>query len=94
MTKLKQHEDTTEESIDTVFEAASSEPETLVHRLTVEAGELSSRLESLKAFIDSPPFNDLDLEERDRLLGQRTAMNHYLEILNARIAYHQAQQGA
>lgn len=58
-------------------------------RMRTEGAELSARLGKLNGFVCSIDFSGVDQEERERLLGQRTAMTHYLELLNARIAYHE-----
>lgn len=71
----------------------AGKPVTLLELLLSEQFELSRRLSNLNAFVDSAQINTVDREERERLLGQRTAMSHYLEILTARVAYHQARAG-
>ncbi len=68
-----------------------SKPQTFIDRMIVERGELANRMQALVGFMELPPFYALDQEEQDRMRGQRTAMGHYLEILDARIAYHQAR---
>lgn len=68
-------------------------PPTLLQRLELERADLALKLDSLVSFLGSGLFHDLEQAERERLVGQRTAMTHYLEILVARIAYH-TERGA
>jgi hypothetical protein len=55
-------------------------------RVIEEKAQLQERVAKLAAFITSPRFGTLDMEERARLLDQRLAMNIYLDILKRRIA--------
>lgn len=97
MTKRKDHdsdvqtEETTPPGLVTTLGTAS---ETFLDRMNVERMELQERVSKLDAFINGETFGGIDQEERERLLGQRTAMGHYLEILSARIAYHEKQSVA
>lgn len=66
---------------------------TFLGRMRTERDIVTDWLEKLSAFIDSANFSSIDQEERERLLAQKTAMGHYVGILNARIAYHEARGG-
>lgn len=66
--------------------------QTFLDRLFIERDELADWLMKLTTFTNGPVFPTLDQEERKRLARQRTAMAHYLEILNARIAYHEKKE--
>lgn len=72
-------------------EDQAPKPLTLLERLKDERAELADRLGKVTSFICSIDFTGVDREERERLQGQEIAMGHYLGILDARIAYHEAQ---
>ena len=78
MTKRKDHDKETQDLV----------PQTFLDHLHIENMGLMERVERINAEISSPTFNTLEQEERERMLGQRTAMGHYLDILTARIAYY------
>lgn len=83
----RKHKDNVDDFVDDVVVEAATE--TFLDRMRTERKELAARLEALSKFVTGAEFNSLDHEERERLYGQITAMTHYLEILTARIAYHE-----
>lgn len=62
-----------------------AKPETFFDRLLREHNELHTRLTSLQVFIDSESFDRLPAEQKSLLIEQRTYMNNYREVLDARI---------
>ena len=54
-------------------------------RVEEERAQLFGRIEKLSSFLLTPLFGKLAPEEQDRLLQQQTAMQKYLDILDARI---------
>lgn len=87
MSKKKDQEDSNDD-VESQTEAPPPEP-TFMQRLHVERALLADRLDRLSASMSTPEFSEIDQEERERLHGQKLAMGHYLEILKARIAYHE-----
>lgn len=55
-------------------------------RVVDEHGELTERLEKLKAFFSNPVFVALDSGEQDRMRRQADAMQDYADVLTERIA--------
>ena len=59
-----------------------------VQRMVEEHKEVERRLTKLTIFIDNNPnFNDLEVEERERLKNQRIVMDEYFHILDERLRY-------
>lgn len=59
-----------------------------VQRMVAEHKELEQRLTKLALFIDnSPNFEDLEIEEQERMKKQRVSMDEYFHILNERLGY-------
>lgn len=54
-------------------------------RVVSERVELSDKVTKLKFFLDSKSFNQIDIDEQNRLIHQFKIMNEYLDILNQRI---------
>ena len=62
---------------------------TFVERLKDEHDGLEVNLDKLKAFIDSPSFNDFVIDEEKGLLRQQAeVMTMYKSILAARLLIH------
>lgn len=59
-----------------------------IERMKAEASELSTKLEAGKKFLKSPPPSISGLEEI-MLAAQLSAMDGYLGILKARIAFYE-----
>lgn len=55
-------------------------------RMIAERNELKTRLDRLYRFQATPEYLQLEPEDRDLLVNQSVAMNHYLIILDKRIA--------
>lgn len=64
---------------------------TFLDRMKREAHELENKYVKAQAFIGTPTFNALDVEERQLLLVQRDAMGEYLEALTQRITRAEAK---
>jgi hypothetical protein len=73
-----------------VFEEAYHVSETFMDRLEIERDELSQRLASLKAFINSERFAKLDAWAKQPLLHQCDVMSQYLDLVCKRIRLHLA----
>jgi hypothetical protein len=56
-------------------------------RVLNEKAELDSRLARLQAFLNRPTFNELAIDEQERLRRQAAVMQEYSEILAARIEH-------
>lgn len=55
-------------------------------RLILEKGQLETRYEGLKIFVDSEGFEELDQTDKHLLLLQAHYMQGYLKILDERFA--------
>lgn len=67
-------------------EAKEVEVQPHQQRVVEEKTELDSRLEKLKAFIETEKFQSLSFDERWDLRAQRAVMSEYSDILRRRIA--------
>lgn len=67
-----------------VFNNAYKPASTAKQRVELEFMELGVKLTALKAFIDSPKFEQLG-EQRGLLIDQRRFMEQYHNVLNARL---------
>lgn len=56
------------------------------HHVIAEKTELDDRLNKLSAFLDTPFFAELHIEERERLERQEHYMMQYSLVLGERIA--------
>jgi hypothetical protein len=55
-------------------------------RVVIERNELNEKLYKLKSFIDDRKiFENIPLEEQDRLIRQCNIMQNYLNVLDERI---------
>lgn len=54
-------------------------------RVVQEKKELDEKIEKLQAFLKTEKFNDIDIDEQERLDDQLDVMQEYSTILLARI---------
>jgi hypothetical protein len=59
-------------------------------RVVEECRELRGKLDKLNQFVQTEMFNQLPSDERDRLMKQRSIMDEYAAVLDARIGAFQS----
>lgn len=62
-------------------------------RVVAEMQQLSTRLEALMTFLDSPPFQQLEIMDRQLLLVQAMHMTNYRAVLAERVSRFRGEQG-
>lgn len=64
-----------------------------IQNLETDHADLKSKLNKIHTFMLTQEYGNLDQQERERIQGQKMAMDHYYEILTARIQYHKKRLG-
>jgi hypothetical protein len=59
-------------------------------RVVEESRELRYKLDKLNTFVETEMFNQLPVDEKDRMQRQRSLMDQYADVLDERILHFSA----